>query len=177
MRVSVSGVTVETKQGDISRFSAEAIVNAANSGLWMGSGVAGAIKSKGGREIEDEAVRKRPLEVGGAIVTTAGKLKAKWVIHAAAMGPDLVTDAEKIRDATRSALEKATELGAESMALPSLGTGVGGFPLDQAAQIMIGEVIGHARKNRTPNHITLVLYTNEANEEFDKALTEALKRI
>jgi O-acetyl-ADP-ribose deacetylase (regulator of RNase III) len=93
----------------------------------MGGGVAGAIKRAGGQEIETEAVSKEPIAVGEAVVTGAGRLKAKYIIHAAVMGQDLTTDADKIRQTTRNSLIKADELGIKSLAFPALGTGVGGL--------------------------------------------------
>jgi len=95
---------VALREGDITQVETDAIVNAANSGLWMGAGVAGAIKRAGGKGIEDDAVRQGPVAVGEAVVTSAGTLKARYVIHAAVMGTDLVTDAGKIERATRNSL-------------------------------------------------------------------------
>ena len=109
-------------KGDITDMEVDAIVNAANNELWMGGGVAGAIKRKGGIEIEEEAVKKGPIPVGEAIVTGAGKLKAKYVIHGAVMGRDLQTDAEKIKNATINSLKRAEELGLKSIAFPAFGT-------------------------------------------------------
>ena len=116
-------------QGDITDYKTDAIVNAANNELWMGSGVAGAIKAKGGIEIEEEAKAKGPIKVGEAVATTAGKLKAKFVIHAAVMGQDSKTNENYIRNATLSSLKEAEELNLSSIAFPALGTGVGGFPI------------------------------------------------
>src|SRR6266508_6613646 len=130
-------VKLEVVEGDITALEIDAIANAANNHLWMGAGVAGAIKRAGGEEIEREAVAKGPIEVGDAVATGAGHLQARWVIHAAVMGQDLVTGADAIRRATRRTLEVSDELGAESVALPAFGTGVGGFPLDECAGIMV----------------------------------------
>ncbi|MEE9555186.1 MAG: macro domain-containing protein [candidate division Zixibacteria bacterium] len=130
---------IKITQGDITDSNADAIVNAANNHLWMGSGVAGAIKRKGGQEIENEAVSKGPIRVGEAVVTSAGDLRCNYVIHAAAMGQDLLTDEGKIRTATRNALLRAEELKLGSIDFPALGTGVGGFPIEQAAEVMIDE--------------------------------------
>ena len=110
--------------GDITEQASDAVVNAANNHLWMGAGVAGAIKAKGGVEIEREALKLGPIEPGQAVTTTAGRLRARYCIHAAAMGQDLVTSAELITRATRSALAEAVRLGIESVAFPALGTGV-----------------------------------------------------
>ncbi len=130
---------IEVIKGDITEMETDAIVNAANNHLWMGAGVAGAIKRKGGQIIEDEAMRQGPIEVGQAVITTGGQLKAKHVIHAAGMGQDLRTDEAKIRAATYNSLRLAEENGLESIAFPAIGTGVGGFPMDKAAEIMIDE--------------------------------------
>ena len=131
---------IEVSDGDITRLEVDAIANAANNELWMGAGVAGAIKRAGGAEIEAEARVLGPIAVGEAVATGAGSLNAKHVIHAAVMGQDLQTNAELVGKATRSALEVADGLGVESVALPAFGTGVGGFPLDEAARIMVAEV-------------------------------------
>jgi len=130
-------------QGDISTFQGDAVVNAANNHLRMGSGVAGALLAAGGGTIQDECdtlVRRHgPLEVGEAAITGAGRLGVKYVIHAAAMGDHPPTP-ESIRSAVRSALELAVEHDVTSLALPVLGSGVGGFPFDEAARIMVEEV-------------------------------------
>lgn len=127
-------------QGDIADVAADAVVNAANNHLWMGAGVAGALKRKGGSEIEKEAVKKGPIPIGEAIVTSAGKLKARYVIHAAVMGPNLITNTHYIRNATKNSLKLAEKLRLKSIAFPALGTGVGGFSKAECAQIMLAEV-------------------------------------
>jgi O-acetyl-ADP-ribose deacetylase (regulator of RNase III) len=130
-------------QGDIATFQGDAVVNAANNHLRMGTGVAGALLAAGGGSIQDECDarvrREGPLEVGEAAITGAGSLGVRFVIHAAAMG-DKPPTAETIRSAVRSAMELAVENGVESLAFPVLGTGVGGFPFDEAARIMLEEV-------------------------------------
>src|SRR5919201_1280348 len=136
-------LSLELVEGDITALEVDAIANAANNGLWMGAGVAGAIKRAGGDEIEREAVAKGPIEVGDAVATGAGRLKARWVIHGAVMGRDLRTSAELIAETTRSVLRVTEELGAESLALPAFGTGVGGFPLDECARLMVAAVREH----------------------------------
>jgi O-acetyl-ADP-ribose deacetylase (regulator of RNase III) len=153
-------------QGDITQLTTEAIVNAANNHLWMGAGVAGAIKRAGGAEIEQEAVSKGPIPVGEAVVTGAGQLKARHVIHAAAMGQDLRTDAEKIRAATANSLKRADELGLRSIAFPALGTGVGGFSYRQAAEVMIKAMRQHLVGQTSLEEIVLALYGQQAYEAF-----------
>ena len=122
---------LEVVEGDIAALEVDAIANAANDRLWMGAGVAGALKRAGGEEIEQEAVARGPIALGDAVATGAGRLKAKHVLHGAVMGQDLQTNADLVRRTTRSCLELADELGARSLALPAFGTGVGGFPLPQ----------------------------------------------
>ena len=126
-------IELEVIEGDITALEVDAIANAANNHLWMGAGVAGAIKRAGGEEIEGEAVAKGPIEIGDAVATGAGRLSARWVVHGAVMGQDLRTNADLVRRTTESCLLVADELGAESLALPAFGTGVGGFALDECA--------------------------------------------
>ena len=165
-------VRITLRQGDITREEREAIVNAANTSLWMGGGVAGAIKRVGGGEIEREAVKKGPIPIGEAVVTGGGKLACKYVIHAAVMGPDLVTDEGKIQAATRNSLLRAKELGLKSMAFPALGTGVGRFPYSKAAEVMIREVREHLAKGGSLEEVVFVLYEEEAYRAFEKAMAE-----
>ena len=163
-------IKIEVCQGDITRLELDALVNAANNHLWMGGGVAGALKRAGGREIEDEAVQKGPLPVGGAVVTTAGKLKARYVIHAAVMGQDLHTDAAKIRQATKNSLLRADELAIGSIAFPAFGTGVGGFSLGECARIMISEVCRHSAGQTRLERVVFVLYDESACRIFQQEL-------
>ena len=160
---------IRLAQGDIAQQEADAIVNAANNRLWMGAGVAGAIKRAGGRQIEEEAVAKGPIPIGEAVVTGGGRLKARYVIHAAVMGQDLRTDADKIRRATQSTLRRADELGLKTIAFPALGTGVGGFPLAECARIMLDAVEGHAAAGTTSlEQVLFVLYDAAAYQTFDR---------
>lgn len=162
---------VEIVGGDITEQEVEAIVNAANNELWMGGGVAGAIKRKGGEEIEREAMSRGPIEVGSAIETGAGKLPVKYVIHAAVMsGRELTTDADKIRRATRSALGLAERLGVQSVAFPALGTGVGGVPFDECSKIMLSELRDFAGEAKNVGLVRFVLYGKEAFESFKQVL-------
>src|SRR5215510_1029330 len=112
---------LEVAEGDITALEVDAIANAANNHLWMGAGVAGAIKRAGGEEIEREAVAEGPIEVGDAVATGAGRLPARYVVHGAVMGQDLQTDGALIERTTRRCLEVADELGCESIALPAFG--------------------------------------------------------
>lgn len=164
---------ITLRQGDITESEADAIVNAANSSLWMGAGVAGAIKRAGGQEIEDEAVKNGPVLVGQATVTQAGSLKTRFVIHAAAMGADLVTDAAKIESATKNSLLRAEELGLHSVAFPALGTGVGRFPYSKAAEIMISAVREHLAGDSGLEEVLFFLYDDEAYRAFEAQLDKS----
>jgi O-acetyl-ADP-ribose deacetylase (regulator of RNase III) len=161
---------IEVECGDITQADCEALVNAANNHFWMGGGVAGALKRAGGQEIEAEAMKKGPAAVGEAVVTGAGKMKARYVIHAAVMGQDLQTDADKIRRATRSSLLRAEELGTKSIAFPALGTGVGGFPLDECARIMLSEVRSLPPDKGHLERAVFVLFNPQACEVFQREL-------
>ena len=171
MKVKVGRITLLIERGDITDWEVDAIVNAANSHLWMGAGVAGAIKKKGGVIIEEEALRQGPIEVGEAVLTTAGNLAATHVIHAAAMGQDLKADAQKIAQATRSSLALAEKHKLTSIAFPALGTGVGGFPATQAAEVMLGAVLDHLKAGpSTLQKIVFVLYQDETFTAFRETL-------
>jgi O-acetyl-ADP-ribose deacetylase (regulator of RNase III) len=162
MEKNLSGLKIKLVQGDITDLEVDAIVNAANSHLWMGAGVAGAIKRKGGKEIEDEAMKKGPIPIGEAVVTSAGKLKAKYVIHAAVMGQDLVTNEEYIKNATLNSLKRAEKLKIKSIAFPAFGTGVGGFPLDRCAQIMLDQVKDFSKKTKYLKEVLFVLFDKKS---------------
>jgi len=136
--------------------------------------VAGALKRAGGKEIEAEAVKKGPISIGEAVVTGAGSLKARYVIHAAVMGQDLKTDGEKVRQTTRNSLLRGDELGIKSIAFPALGTGVGGFPLDECAQIMVGEVCQYSAKETGLERVVFALYDELAYQAFKRELNAQL---
>src|SRR5689334_14230912 len=157
-------------EGDIATVHVDAVANAANDHLWMGSGVAGALKRTGGEEIEQEAVARGPIVPGTAVATTAGRLPARYVIHGAVMGQDLRTDAELVRRATQSCLALADELACSSLALPAFGTGVGGFPLAECAQIMVGEA--RAFVPSTLARVVFVVFDVDAREAFRAALAD-----
>lgn len=159
-------------QSDITELKCDAIVNAANNKLLMGGGVAGIIRRKGGQSIEEEAVAKGPIAVGGAIATKAGRLPCRYVIHAATMAMDFKTNAAIIRQATASALEVAEELKIDSIAFPALGCGVGGFPLQEAAAIMKEVSVEHNQKRSQSSlqEIIFCLYDAQAYNIFRTSL-------
>jgi O-acetyl-ADP-ribose deacetylase (regulator of RNase III) len=163
-------VELEVVEGDITTLDVDAIANAANDRLWMGAGVAGAIKRAGGEEIEGEAVALGPIEVGEAVATGAGRLRARHVIHGAVMGQDLRTNTQLVRRTTRRCLEVADELGASSLALPAFGTGVGGFPLAECAEIMVAEARAHEPRSLT--RVVFAVFGAEAAQAFRAALGE-----
>lgn len=168
----VRGLSVEVIEGDITAADVEAIANAANNHLWMGGGVAGAIKRAGGEEIEREAVARGPIPVGSAIETTAGTLPYRYVIHGAVMGQDLKTSADLIARTTTGCLELADRLGVRSLALPSFGTGVGGFPLEEAARLIIGAINDFAPRRSSLERVVLVLFGTEAHKTFEDVARE-----
>lgn len=176
MKIKNTKITVI--QGDITALKVDAIVNAANNELVMGGGVAGAIKKKGGKVIEEDALKKGPIEIGTAIFTSAGKLPAKYVIHAATMGVDFKTDELKIRNSCFNALKVAEKLKVGSLAFPALGCGVGGFPLLASAKIMSQEVLKHLREEKTSlKEIIFCLFEKKAFEIFDKGIVSYLEYI
>ncbi len=160
---------IEVVQGDITEQAVDAIVNAANNHLWMGAGVAGAIVRRGGRGIENEAVRQGPINVSQAVVTGGGTLPANHVIHAAVMGQNLQTDGDTIRQTTINALQLAEKHKLRSVAFPALGTGVGGFSLDECARIMVQAV---RERSGTPASLPVVRFVL-----FDAAAHAAFKQV
>jgi len=170
MNIKIDHGSIEVIQGDIADQATDAIVNAANNHLWMGGGVAGAIKRKGGEEIEREAVAQGPVEIGQAVITSAGSLKAKHVIHAAVMGQDLHTSADFITKATRSTLRLAEEEHLTSISFPALGTGVGGFSIFHCAKIMLTEAIEFLMRSKSVRRVRCVLFDEQTFHAFEEEL-------
>ena len=160
---------LEVVEGDIAALEVDAIANAANDHLWMGAGVAGALKRAGGEEIEREAVAKGPIEVGDAVATGAGWLQARYVIHGAVMGQDLRTNAELVERTTLRCLEVADELGLASLALPAFGTGVGGFPLGECARLMVG--VARSFEPQALRRVVFAVFGPAAADAFSRALS------
>ena len=159
---------LEVVDGDIAALAVDAVANAANDHLWMGAGVAGALKRAGGAEIEREAMAKGPIPVGTAVATTAGRLPARYVIHGAVMAQDLRTNADLVRRTTRACLVLADELGCRSLALPAFGTGVGGLPLDDCARVMVDEV--RAFGPHSLDRVVFAVFGRGAYDSFSSAL-------
>ena len=166
--------TLEIIDGDIAAQATDAVVNAANNAFWMGSGVAGALKARGGAAIEAEAMAQGPVEPGLSVVTGAGRLPARVVIHAAVMGQDLRTSADLIARATASALAAAESRGLASIALPAFGTGVGGFPLRECARAMIDAVREAARPSSPLRLVRFVLFGRAAYDAFAEVAGDRL---
>jgi O-acetyl-ADP-ribose deacetylase len=158
---------LEVRQADVTKLEVDAIANAANTRLMHGGGVAGAIARAGGPEVQRESDQRAPIELGAAVETSAGEMPARWVIHAATMELGGPTSAAIIEQATRSTLAKAEELGARSLALVAFGTGVGGFPLDEAARIMVEVAREHGGELET---IVFAVHGAEAERAFTEAL-------
>jgi O-acetyl-ADP-ribose deacetylase len=138
---------IDVIAGDIAALEVDAVANAANDHLWMGAGVAGALKRAGGEEIEREAMQQAPIPVGTAIATSGGCLRARYVVHGAVMGQDLRTNAALVARTTHACLALADELGCRSLALPAFGTGVGGLALEECARVMVEEVRAFAPRS------------------------------
>src|ERR1700751_2524122 len=134
---------VEILQGDLTEMDTDAIVNAANNDLQLGGGVAGAIRRKGGPQIQAECDEIGPVPVGGAAITSGGNLKARYVIHAASMQLGGRTSAQSLRSSTAHSLRIAAQNGLKTIAFPAIGTGIAGFPMNRCAEIMLGEAAEH----------------------------------
>jgi O-acetyl-ADP-ribose deacetylase len=162
--------TVEVLDTDITTLEVDAIANAANTRLAHGGGVAGAISRAGGPAVQEESNAKAPIGLGEAVETTAGDMPSRWVIHAATMELGGPTSADIIRRATAATLERADQLGARSLALVAFGTGVGGFPLDDAARIEAEEVRRHLDDDSTLERIVFAVHGDAARRAFEAAL-------
>ena len=158
---------LEVEQTDVTTLEVDAIANAANTDLAHGGGVAGAISRAGGPAVQRESDARAPIGLGEAVETTAGDMPCRWVIHAATMVLGGPTSAEIISQATTSTLAKADELGAGSLALVAFGTGVGRFPLDEAARVMIAAVRAH--KPRSLKRVVFAVHGDRAEAAFRAA--------
>jgi O-acetyl-ADP-ribose deacetylase len=161
---------IEVADTDITALEVDAIANAANTRLMHGGGVAGAISRRGGPSVQAESDRVAPIGLGEAAETGAGAMPCRWVIHAATMEPGGPTSAEVIRRATASTLRRADELGARSLALVAFGTGVGGFPVGEAAAIEVEELRRHLASGSALERVVFAVRGAEAKEAFERAL-------
>jgi O-acetyl-ADP-ribose deacetylase len=165
--------TIEVLDADITALTVDAIANAANTRLAHGGGVAGAISRAGGPAIQEESDARAPIGLGEAVETSGGDMPCRWVIHAATMELGGPTSADIIRRATAATLWKAEELGARSLALVAFGTGVGGFPLAEAAEIEAVEVRGHLDSGSRLERVVFAVRGAEAREAFERAVAAA----
>jgi O-acetyl-ADP-ribose deacetylase (regulator of RNase III) len=165
----MTAARLEVQQADVTKLEVDAIANAANTRLLHGGGVAAAIARAAGPSLHAESRAKAPIGLGDAVETTAGDMPSRWVIHAATMvDPGGRSSGEVIRKATRSTLEVAERLGARSLALVAFGTGVGAFPLDEAARIMVGEA--RAFDGESLERIVFAVHGDEAERAFAAAV-------
>jgi len=164
---NIGHIRIVVKEGDITEEEVDAIVNPANSLMIMGGGVAGAIKRKGGEGIEREALSHAPVPVGQAVVTNAGKLKARYVIHVPTMErPAMRTNVDKIRKAARAALLATSKMNLKSIAFPALGAGVGGVPVKESIMTILSTVKSLEKELKSLKEIRLVAWGTKAYEEF-----------
>ena len=161
---------IELWNGDICDLEVDVIVSAANPSLWMATGVAGALKRAGGDEIEFAAVGQGPVELGSAVVTGAGRLAARAVIHAVSLDRDRRTSGAAIEAAVRSAMARAREIHATTIAFPALGTGVGGYPLEDAAKITVDAVRDELGRSPEVDQVVFALRGGAAYNAFKHAL-------
>jgi O-acetyl-ADP-ribose deacetylase (regulator of RNase III) len=159
-------------QGDLTEMDVDAVVNAANNDLQLGGGVAGAVRRKGGDQIQRECNDIGSIPVGGAAITSGGKLRARFVIHAASMQLGGETTAQALRSSTAHSLRIAAEKGVRTIAFPAVGTGIAGFPVPECARIMLREVAEHLKKPTSLEKIYFVLFDAQALSEFEKVRSE-----
>jgi O-acetyl-ADP-ribose deacetylase (regulator of RNase III) len=159
---------IRIEEGDLTAAPVDALVNAANTELKLGAGVAGAIREKGGPSIEQECDRIAPIRLGDAAVTGAGALAARAVIHAATVEEGAQTTEEVVRSATRRSLELATEQGLRSIAFPALGAGAAGLPLQRCAELMLEEVRDHVEQGTSLEEVRFVLFGEPAYRVFEE---------
>jgi len=160
-------------QGDLTEQDVDAVVNAANNDLQLGGGVAGAIRRKGGAAIQEECDRIGSIPLGEAAITTGGRLKARYVIHAASMSLGEATTEKNLRLSTRNSLLRAKEKGLKSIAFPAVGTGIAGFPMRRCAEVMLEEAAAHLKGPTSLEDVRFVLYDRPAYETFLKTSEDA----
>ena len=174
MKVTIHQSTVEIVQGDITQQEITAIGNAANSALAGGGGVDGAIHRAGGRAIISELKTKyRGCPTGSAVITGGGNLKAKFVIHA--VGPRYSgspNDAELLSGAYRKSLELCTQHKIDSIAFPSISTGIYGYPVEEASRIALKTVIDYLKGHPEIKLVRFVLFDSRTFEVYQEALKE-----
>jgi len=167
---------ITLREGDVTEQAVDAIVNAANSALVLGSGVAGAVREKGGPAIQAECDAIGPIAVGDAAVTGAGRLRARLVIHAAGMPPGGAASEESVRASVRRSLELAAERGCRTIAIPAVGAGVGGLAVQRCAEILLEEARAHLDGETSLEEVRFVLFGEPAYRVFESAQDAAKVR-
>ena len=170
MKIQINNKTLELAEGDITEFHTDAIVNAANASLILGAGVAGAIRTKGGPAIQQECNEIGGCPVGGAVITSGGNLKARYVIHAVGPRKGEGDEEEKLRNATLNSLKVANDNGLKSIGFPAISTGIFGFPIERCAEIMLSNTIGYLQKETGLEKVVFCLYGQEAFGVFEGVL-------
>ncbi len=164
------------QQGDLTETDVDAIVNAANNDLQLGGGVAGAIRRKGGDEIQRECDAIGSIPLGGAAITSGGRLKARHVIHAASMELGGRTSAADLRSSTAHSLRIASEHNLETIAFPAVGTGIARFPIRECAQIMLSEAMKHLQGETSLKKIFFVLFDADSLKIFEETWKDLSKK-
>ena len=163
---------IEILQGDLLAMDTDAIVNAANNDLQLGGGVAGAVRRRGGPQIQKECDEIGPVPVGGAALTSGGNMKARYVIHAASMQLGGKTTPQSLRSSTAHALRIAAQKELKTIAFPAVGTGIAGFPMRECAEIMLREALKHLEGATSLQKIYFVLFDQEALAAFTSVRSE-----
>ena len=176
MKTKINKTILELTQGDITDLDADAIVNAANTALQLGGGVAGAIRRKGGPKIQEECNKIGGTHVGGAVITTGGNLKAKYVIHAVGPRHGEEHEDEKLKDATLNSLILADKNNLKSIAFPAISTGIFGFPKDQCATIMLSTTIAYLEGFTKLEKVVYCLYDQNTFEIFKRTLQSLMRK-
>lgn len=176
MKVNIENCVLELVQGDITEMQTDAIVNAANAQLILGGGVAGAIRRKGGPEIQKECSKIGGTFVGGAVITTGGNLKAKYVIHAVGPRAGEANEDEKLKNATLNSLKLADENNLKSISFPAISTGVFGFPIQRCAEIMLRTTIDYLKGKTSLEMISFCLFGQDSYEVFTNQLKQEVSK-
>ena len=176
MRYKVNNSTIQLIKGDITESSADAVVNAANTQVILGGGVAGAIRRKGGPKIQAECDKKGPISVGEAAITTAGALKAKFVIHAAGPRQGEGDEKRKLKNATLNSLRIADENNLRSITFPAISTGIFGFPIDLCVKIMLDTTVDYLKGATCLKEISFCLFDESAYNTFESYLQKVSQK-
>jgi len=176
MKVNIASSILELVEGDITEMETEAIVNAANARLVLGGGVAGAIRTKGGPKIQQECNKTGGTFVGGAVKTTAGNLKAKYVIHA--VGPQMgeANEDEKLKNATLNSLKLADKEDIKSISFPAISTGIFGFPIHRCAEIMLKTTVNYLKGQTSLEKVIFCLFGKDSYQVFENQLKQEISK-